>query len=148
MRIRQILGLTNLDKPVPGFVAQFIRYLFTGAFAFVVDFALLYIFTEIFSLHYRIGTTVGYIAGLAITYTLSVLWIFDEHRTTHRWLELGGFILIGIIGMGATHLCMWVFTDLLLGGKHYLLSKIITTVIVSALNFILKKYILFTKAKL
>lgn len=136
-----------MDRPVHGIGRQFVRYVITGGIAFAVDFALLYLFTDILSFHYRVGTTVGYLAGLAITYTLSVIWIFDEHRTDRRWLEIGGFVLIGAIGMAATHLSMWLLSEFVFGEDLYLLSKIITTGMVSVLNFILKKYILFTKPR-
>lgn len=135
----------TLFGPVGGFFRQLVRYLFSGGLAFVVDFALLYLFTDIFGLHYRIGTTAGYLAGLAITYILAVVWIFDQHRTERRWLEILGFAAIGLIGMAATHASMWFFTEKVFGADYYLVSKILATGIVSVLNFVLKKYILFTK---
>lgn len=135
----------NLAKPVSGFVPQFIRYCLTGGLAFIIDFALLYFFTDVLSCHYWIGTTVGYLVGLSVTYILSVLWVFDEHRTKKKWLEASGFLVIGVIGIALTNLFMWLFSEFIFGVGNYRISKVVTTVIVSVLNFILKKYILFSK---
>ena len=38
---------------------------------------------------------------------------------------------------------MWLFTDRL--DMHYLLSKVLTTAITTAWNFLAKKFILFTR---
>lgn len=124
---------------------QLIRYCFTGGVAFAVDFGTLYVLTNFLGLHYLIGATCGFCIGLVITYIGSIYWIFDKRRMRDKRVELGVFILIGIVGLVLTDLFMWLFTDAGFAGLNYLISKIITTVIVTAWNFLAKKYILFTK---
>lgn len=129
----------------PHTIYQFIRYCCSGALAFLVDFSLLWLLTDVLHLHYLISTTVGYSIGLVITYILSIIWIFDERRMDSRSAEFFIFVLIGLVGLGLTQLFMWIFSHLVLGEEFYLFSKLLTTVIVSIFTFIAKKVILFTR---
>ncbi len=124
---------------------QLFRYLVAGGTAFVIDFALLWYCTERLGFDYLVSTVIGYTVGLLVSYLMSVLWVFDQRRTRNVLYELGGFTLIGVVGIGLTSLLMWVQTDKL--GLYYLLSKIITTILVFFWNFAAKKIILFTNKK-
>lgn len=128
-------------------IEQFIRYCLTGGLAFIVDFGILYLLTNVLGFHYLIGATVGFCVGLIITYLGSILWIFDEHRLNDKKAEVSVFILIGVIGLVLTDFFMWIFTDASIAGLNYMISKIITTIIVTLWNFTAKKFILFTKNK-
>ena len=59
----------------------------------------------------------------------------------NRAAEAGVFALIGISGLGLTELLMWLLAGK--AGLHYLVSKIVTTVIVFFWNFAAKKILLF-----
>lgn len=136
---------SSVLKPTGNIWRQLVRYGLSGGVATVVDMAMLWLCTSCLGWYYQIGVCAGYLLGLIITYLMSTLWIFDEHRTDKRWLEFVGFAMIGLIGLGATHLSMWFFTDICFGEEQYMLSKLITVVLVSLLNFILKKLILFSR---
>lgn len=136
----------NLFRPTANVFRQLIRYGLSGGLAFAVDFGLLYLLTDIAGCHYLIGAAVGYTAGLIITYLLSIRWIFDHRRLKAQVAaEFIVFALIGLAGLALTQGLMYVFTDLWLGQDNYLYSKIITTVIVSLFNFVMKKLLLFRK---
>lgn len=135
--------LEELKHPTPDLFRQLIRYGLSGGLAFAVDFGVLWLLTDVCGLHYLIGAAAGYIAGLVITYLLSIRWIFDKRRMNSQVAEFGIFALIGLAGLLLTQGLMYVFTDLWLGESHYLLAKVFTTVIVSLFNFLLKKYFLF-----
>lgn len=121
---------------------QAFRYLVSGGTAFLVDTGLLALLTELFGReHLLLWTAIAFCVGLLITYLFSILWVFDNRSLSNRAAELGIFVLIGIVGLGLTELLMWAFAQK--AGFHYLLSKIITTVIVFVWNFVAKKLILF-----
>jgi len=122
---------------------QIIRYITAGGIAFVVDFALLYLLTDFFDFHYLTSSRISFSVGLIITYLFSIFWIFDKRRIDNRKVEFLIFVVIGIIGFVLTDLFMKFFTDFL--SVHYLLSKILTTIIVFVWNFVAKRFILFTE---
>jgi putative flippase GtrA len=138
--------LAALFKGKSGNLAvQVFRYLVSGGTAFVVDAGLLALLTELFGREYLlIWTAIAFAAGLLITYLFSILWVFDKRRLKSRSAEIGIFVGIGVIGLGLTELLMWLLADK--AGIHYLISKVITTVLVFVWNFVAKKTILFSKA--
>ncbi len=121
---------------------QVFRYLVSGGVAFLVDTGLLALLTECFGQqHLLLWTAISFAAGLCVTYLFSILWVFDNRSLRSRSAEVTIFILIGVMGLGLTELLMWLLTGK--AGLHYLLAKVITTVLVFVWNFTAKKLILF-----
>lgn len=139
--------LDQLRRPAGGLWRQLVRYAFSGGLAFAVDFGLLWFITGCLHANYLIGAFFGYAAGLVITYLLSIRWIFNERRFESRTAEFLIFALIGGAGMLLTQGCMYVFTEYVFGERLYLCSKLLTTVIVSLFNFVMKKLLLFTQGR-
>jgi putative flippase GtrA len=124
---------------------QLLRYLLSGGAAFLIDTGLMILLKEVVGMNYLPASILGFVAGLIFTYILSIRWIFNERRLTSRWNELAIFIWIGVVGIGLTWFFMKLFTGVFL--IYYVISKVLTTVIVSLWNFGAKKLILFTKKK-
>lgn len=129
--------------PTDSLFFQLIRYTFVGGMAFIVDFSLLYIFTEYFHLYYILSATLSFITGLLVSYVISILWVFRGFGSANRFQEFLFFALIGIIGLGINAGILWLITDYF--GVYYMLSKLITAVIVYFWNFFARKYFLFFK---
>jgi putative flippase GtrA len=120
---------------------QLFRYTFVGGVAFVVDFALLFILTDYVKWYYQWSAAVSFVAGLTVNYLLSIRWVF--HATNTRRSHLVDFLLfamVGLIGLLLNALIIYVCTELL--GVYYLLSKIVSTIIVFLWNFLGRRYLL------
>lgn len=130
-------------KPTNQVFLQLFRYTFVGGAAFLVDFGLLYFFTEVFHFHYLLSASLSFIAGLIVNYVISKLWVFQKSVIRNKGIEFLLFGMIGVVGLGFTDLFMWLFTDCL--ELYYMISKIITTAIVYFWNFFARKYLLFNK---
>ena len=101
---------------------------------------------EVFGMYYLYASVNSVVIGLIITYLLSIYWIFDQRKLAEKQgQELLIFILIGLVGIGLTWFFMKFFTNTI--AIHYVISKIMTTVIVSLWNFTAKKILLFTNKK-
>jgi len=128
---------------------QIAKYFVAGAFAFVADFGVMVFFKEVVGLHYLWANAIGFLMGTAVTYFLSIWWIFSKrHFWEKKHLEFGIFTLVGVVGLALTSLVMWGLTDFLLpsifeGDYLYMISKIIATLMVFVWNFLVRKVILF-----
>lgn len=122
---------------------QLFRYFFVGGFAFLVDYGLLVLLTEVFGLHYLVSATISFLAGLVVNYLLSTSWIFRKSTLENKWAEFLIFAVIGVVGLGLNNLLLYLFTDKL--HIHYMISKLLTTAIVMIWNFGARKVILFNK---
>ena len=112
---------------------QFFRYLFVGGIAAVVNIGLLYVLTDFAHLHYIISNIISFIAGLVVNYILSKKFVFQEKTKISRTKEFIIYSVIGVLGLGIDTLLMWVFTDCI--GIYYMISKIISTMVVFIWNF-------------
>ena len=93
--------LNKLFKQRPeGTFGQFLRYLFVGGLAFVVDFGCLVALTELAGFHYLNSAVVAFIAGLAANYVLSISWVFKQRSYRNRAVEFAIFALCGVVGLG------------------------------------------------
>lgn len=122
---------------------QLFRYTFVGGLAFIVDFGTLFILTEYLHFHYLISAGIGFTLGLTINYSISIKWVFTKRSFRNRKLEFILFMFIGLAGLGLNELFLWIFTDILM--FYYLISKIITSILVYLWNFFARKIILFNK---
>jgi putative flippase GtrA len=121
---------------------QLVRYLFVGGVAFLVDLGVLVGLTEGAGLHYLVSAAVGFAAGVATNYTLSIVWVFRDRVIQNRLAEFLLFVFLGVVGLGINELTLYLLTGL--AGLHYAASKVVATGITLAWNFASRKLLLFT----
>ena len=136
---------TKIKKKTDNVFIQIIRYFISGGIAAVVDFGLLFLLTEFLDFYYLLSAVISFSVGLLITYLFSITWIFNQRRIGNRWIELLIFSSIGAVGLLLTYLFMSYFTEVI--HLHYMLSKVLTTIIVFFWNFLTKRFVLFTGKK-
>ena len=122
-------------------VVQLLRYAVVGGVAFVVDYGSLWLLTEVVGLHHLVSAAIAFILGLICNYVISTAWVFGESKVSNRWVEFVIFSIIGVIGLGLNELIIYLCTDVC--GLHYMLSKIMSTVIIFFWNFFARRFILF-----
>ena len=134
-------------------VREFGRYLVVGGFAFIVDFLVLSLAYELVLKQVDggiyIATGVGFAAGLAVNYLLSIHFVFSDAKGTElgrSFKDLIVFALVGIIGLGISELGMWLGFGILHG--DYRLIKILVTGIVLLWNYGTRKLLIFNKGLL
>ena len=121
---------------------QFFRYLFVGGVATVVDWGMLFMLTEFAHIHYLISTVLAFIGGLATNFLLSKQLVFKANEArVSPLIEFLSYALIGVIGLGITELIMVLFTNHL--DFHYMISKVIATVIVLLWNYMARRYAIY-----
>lgn len=142
--IKNAIEIFTRKFPRQSLIGQFVRYLFTGGIAFVLDFGLFALCLYIFELHYLLANFVGLVVGLIVNYYISVAWVFSACKRSlenKKAVEFGIFAIVGIIGVGINQLCMF----LMIGCLEYqeMLSKMAAAVIVLLWNFGARKLLLF-----
>lgn len=120
---------------------QLLRYAVVGGIAFVVDYGSLWLLTEFVGLHHLVSAAIAFVLGLVCNYLISTAWVFGESKVGNRWLEFAAFAIIGLVGLGLNELIIYLCTDVC--GIHYMLSKMVSTVLVFFWNFFARRFILF-----
>jgi putative flippase GtrA len=120
---------------------QFFRYLFVGGFAFLVDFFLLYFFSDVCGIYYLVSAALSFIISLIVNYLISVYWVFNKNKIDNKLFEFGVFSLIGVVGLIFTEIILYLCTDIF--GIYYLVSKIIATAVVMFWNFLARRIMFY-----
>lgn len=120
---------------------QFWKYTLVGGMAFLADTGSLYILTEFCHLYYLLSASIAFSLGLIINYTLCICWIFKQHTYRSSAVEFFLFAIIGMVGLGCNEVFVWFFTEQV--ACYYIISKMISAVLVFSGNYYLRKTILF-----
>lgn len=130
-------------QPTDNIFIQLFRYIFVGGTAFIVDFFFLYFFSDILGIYYLISAVFSFIISVLVNYIMSTKWVFNPDNIENKVLEFNIFILISSIGLVFTEILLYIFTDIM--GIYYLLSKIISAIIVLFWNFLARRVMFYGK---
>lgn len=121
-------------------LAQFMKFGVVGVIAFVIDYGLLALLTELFGVNYLVSATISFTASVVFNYVASMRYVFTHKEGMSRRREFVIFVVLSVIGLLINNGCMWAGVELL--GVHYLLTKIVATAIVMIWNFVTRKIFL------
>ena len=146
--------IKRLYKRYEKLLWEIFRYLIVGGFATIVDYGVLILFRELIfpKQEYILGvdwglataTTLGFICGLTLNYLLSLLFVFKDVKNENSGKSVKDFFiftLIGVVGLVVTLGGMQLFVEVI--GFHYMIVKVIMTVIVLVWNYIARKIFIF-----
>lgn len=129
-------------SPTQNSLLQFFRYGFVGGIATLADWLALFLLTEWVFNHYLISSVIAFFAGLGVNFLLSKKFVFSGEKNEHSpSTEFAVYAIIGVIGLLLTIGIMNVLTEKLMW--HYMVSKIISTVVVFVWNFAARKVVLY-----
>lgn len=120
------------------------RYIGVGGVAFIADFALLAVLT-LAGLHYLPAVLLAFMLGTWVNYILSIRWVFAYRAVDTRAIELGVFLMVGVITLGVSLLMMAFFIEGL--SLPVLVAKCLVTGFTLAANFVGRRALLFTRWK-
>ena len=131
-------------NPTDNIFIQLFRYLFVGGTAFIVDFFFLYFFSDICGIYYLLSAVFSFIISVLVNYIMSTNWVFNQDNIGNKMLEFNLFILISTVGLIFTEILLYFFTDII--GLYYLISKIISAVIVLFWNFLARRVMFYGRS--
>jgi putative flippase GtrA len=135
------MAATSENSSANSLFIQLYRYAIVGGIAFAFDFASLFALTHFLGVHYLVSAAVAFVIGILVNYALSTAWVFTRRSVQSKRVEFLVFALVGVAGLGLNTLFMWFFTEI--ARFHYLLSKIVSAMLVYLWNFFARKYTLF-----
>lgn len=122
---------------------QIMRFGIVGVIAFVIDYAVLLLLTEVVGIHYLVSSAVAFLVSVIFNYILSVAFVFETDKSRSKGTEFGLFAVMSAGGLGINQVVMWLLSDWL--RIPYQLSKLVATGVVMVYNFITRKLFLERK---
>lgn len=118
-------------------IAQIMKFGVVGVIAFVIDYGLMVLLTEVFGVNYLVSATISFTVSVIFNYLASMRYVFRHKEGMSRRKEFIIFVVLSVIGLGLNDLLMWLGTGLL--GISYLITKLVATFIVMVWNFVTRK---------
>ena len=122
---------------------QIMRFGIVGVIAFVIDYGMLLVLTEVAGVHYLISSAIAFLVSVIFNYIMSVTFVFETDKNRSKGAEFGLFAIMSAGGLGINQLMMWLLSDLMF--IPYQLSKFLATAVVMVYNFITRKLFLERK---
>lgn len=127
----------KLIKKQEKLLIQIFRFGIVGVVATVIDFIFLYIFKEVCNLNVVVANTLSFVISVMYNYWASLTFVFDVDESKSKSRNFIIFIICSVIGLGINDLIVWVVTEML--NIHYMISKLVATVVVMVFNFVTRK---------
>lgn len=129
----------KLDKRprIIALIVQMLKFSVVGITAFLIDYVLLWVFTEFVGFDYTVSNILSYTIGTIYNYVLSVRWVFSVRSKHSQRVIFIVFVVLSLIGLGLNQLLLVVLVEL--GGWGYMLAKLVASIIVSIYNYVTRK---------
>jgi putative flippase GtrA len=118
------------------------RYLAVSALALAVDFGTYVALIKLAGVHYLAAAPIAFVLGLAVSYSLSIAWVFRKRRLADARMEFAIFAVLGIAGVMLNQLIIYGSVEW--AGLSYELAKMASAGAVFSFNFVSRKLLLFT----
>lgn len=121
-------------------IKQIFKFGIVGGICFLIDYIILFICTDIFNIYYLISSIISFTISTVFNYILSVKWVFNVKRQNEKKKNFIIFVTFSVIGLILNQIIMWFGVEIL--SIYYMITKIISTIIVMVFNFITRKIFL------
>lgn len=118
---------------------QIFKFVVVGGIATLIDWAIYYILFNYFHIFPLISNIISYSISVIYNFIMSVKWVFDTKNKSMKRLLLE-FIILSLIGLIISEFIIWLFLELL--SFNSFIAKILSTLIVMVINFVLRKKVL------
>lgn len=122
---------------------QIMRFGVVGILAFIIDYTVLLVLTEVAGIHYLTSSATAFLVSVMFNYIMSVTFVFETDKNRSKGAEFTLFALMSAGGLGINQLMMWLLSDWMF--IPYQLSKVLTTGVVMVYNFVTRKLFLERK---
>lgn len=121
-------------------IEQLMKFSVVGVIAFIIDYGLLALLTELFGINYLVSATISFTASVIFNYIASMRYVFTHKEGMSRRREFIIFVILSVIGLIINNVLMWAGVEVL--HVHYLITKIFATAVVMVWNFVTRKIFL------
>ena len=115
---------------------EIIRFLIAGTATLIIDYGVLLALTDFCHVYYILSATISFVLAVVANYYICLTWVFKNSKKQSR-KQFAFFVATSIIGLLLNIGIMKIAVDFM--KIHYVMAKIVSTVLVTAWNYVTKK---------
>lgn len=142
---QNLLLLNRSGEIMKKILKQFCRFSAVGVVSFLIDYGLLFAFTETFHVHYLLSSALSFSAATVFNYVYSTKYVFACAAGQRGKGRFSIFLLLSGCGLLWNSMFMKTLVEHL--ELHYMLAKICAALLVSVWNFGSRKLMLEEEAR-
>ena len=119
----------------------YVKYIFSGGTAAVVDLFLLAMLKELFGAHYLIAASLAFIVAFFVSFFLQKFWTFGHTRMEDLHAQMITYLIIAVTNLGINVGLMYFFVEI--AGIWYFFSQIISGALLALMSFFLYRRLVF-----
>ena len=121
----------------------YILYVFFGGVTTLISWASFYVCAQLLHVPTVPSNVISWILAVTAAYVTNRRWVFESTASGAKGIlkEIAGFTVSRLVSLGVETLLLWISVDLC--GWNAMLMKIIISIIVIVLNYILSKFFVF-----
>lgn len=123
---------------------QLIKYGFFGVITTIINLLLFYIF-NLLGIHYLVSNVISYFLAVVLSYYLNNTYVFSHKENQDEIKKIIKFVLVRLLSLGLDSICLWLCVTLL--NYDVLISKIIISIVIILITFVVNKTIVFNEKK-
>lgn len=129
-------------------IKQILKFSIVGFIAFLIDFGLYTIISQVLQWHYIVAGTISFTVSVIFNYLASMKYVFKHKEGMSKTKEFIIFVILSIIGLFINNACLLLLIDLIVWPFYIskpileLGSKIVATAVVMIWNFVSRKILL------
>lgn len=128
-----------MSKKRKSLYIQIFKFVVVGGIATLIDWVIYFVLFNYFHIFPLISNVISYSISVIYNFIMSVKWVFDTKNKSMKRL-LFEFIILSLIGLIISEFIIWFFLEIL--SFNSIIAKILSTLIVMVINFILRKKVL------
>lgn len=119
---------------------QFCRFSVVGVVAFLIDYGLLFTFTDTLHMHYLLSSMLSFSVATVFNYVYSTKYVFECKEEQNKAGQFTVFLLLSACGLLLNSILMKTLVENM--EFHYMFAKLFSAVLVSIWNFASRKIFL------
>lgn len=119
---------------------QILKFIVVGVFAFLIDYGIMIVLTDVFFVHYLIASTISFSISVIFNYICSMTFVFSGGKNGSKQKEFILFVILSVFGLLINQISMFIFVEKL--DVVVKISKIFATAIVMVWNFVTRKILI------
>ena len=128
-----------MSKKRKSLYIQIFEFVVVGGIATLIDWIIYFVLFNYFHIFPLISNIISYSISGIYNFIMSVKWVFDTKDKSMKRL-LFEFIVLSLLGLIISEFIIWFFLEIL--SFDSIIAKILSTLIVMVINFILRKKVL------